>query len=84
MPAVDEKRIALKLAEDGHSPALSEGLSKLPDLELVGRGAFFVAEFGDRIVQDLETAGWWVGQPLLERMLSSRLDIQPPAAAVSR
>lgn len=43
------------------------------DLGVVRAGAAFALAYGDRLVQDLEAVGWWVGQPLLERDYGTRL-----------
>lgn len=51
------------------------------DLELIVRGGLFTAEYGDAVLQDLEAAGWWVGQPLLERDSARRVTVRPAEAA---
>lgn len=43
------------------------------DLGVVRAGGAFALAYGDRLVQDLEAVGWWVGQPLLERDYGTRL-----------
>jgi hypothetical protein len=46
------------------------------DVAAVEAGALFVRAFGDACLQELEAAGWWVGQPLLERNASARVHVK--------
>lgn len=69
----------LSPAQAGSATTGVDGLASLSqlhaDLDLVVRGGLFVAAYGDALLQDLETAGWWVGQPLLERHTARRISV---------
>ena len=45
------------------------------DIGLVADGALFLDANGDELIADLERAGWWVGQPILESEHGRRLNI---------
>jgi len=68
--ACPEERAA---AGGAAAAAPTAGAAPSVDLAAVRQGAVFVQGFGDRLLQDLELVGWWVGQPLLERDFNKRL-----------
>jgi len=78
------------LARGGHFPhaaAGTDGMAKLStaaeDTVLVSQGRTFVREVGEQSVRELEAAGWWVKQPLLERRFDRRLWLSEEPTAVS-
>ena len=51
----------------------SDGAREEADVGLVADGALFLDANGDELLADLERAGWWVGQPILEPEHGRRL-----------
>ena len=72
--------IAQRLVEQGEAAAAPAGAGAgagddAADVGLVADGALFLDAYGPGLIADLEHAGWWVGQPMLEQEHGRRLHI---------